>query len=150
MKTIIVGIGNPILGDDGVGIHVVGRLRETLKDPDILIEEAFTGGMNLLDIIVGYDRAILVDAVSTDELEIGEVVVFEDAGNMSSAHSTNPHDVSFPEALELARKMGEKRIPDDIVLIGINIKVSLDFKEELSKEVEASISSALEKVLDHL
>ncbi|MGA1819373.1 MAG: hydrogenase maturation protease [Thermoplasmatota archaeon] len=150
MTTIIVGIGNPILGDDGVGIHAARKLKEVLKDRDIVIEEAYTGGMNLLDIIVGYDRAVLVDAVSVDDLGIGEVIVLEDAGAMSSAHSANPHDVSFPEALEVARKMGEKRIPEEIVLVGINIRTSLDFNDELSVEVEESVSVALEVIKEML
>ena len=57
MRTIIVGIGNPILGDDGVGIHVLRELEKGELNEDIVLEEAFTGGMNLVDIIVGYVEA---------------------------------------------------------------------------------------------
>lgn len=147
MTTIVVGIGNPILGDDGVGIHVVRRLRSALEGKDIIVEEAFTGGMNLLDIMVGYDRAILVDSVSSVDLDVGEVVVLEDVRKMGSDHSANPHDVSLPEALELAGRMGETRIPKDISLVGINIRPSYDFKDGLTKEAAAAVDVAVAKVL---
>ncbi len=145
MRTIIIGIGNPILGDDGVGIHVIRELKELVEDPDIVIEEAFTGGLNLLDMIVGFDRAILVDAVSKKDVEIGEVMVV-DATKMQSAHSMNPHDVSFPEALKLARKLGEKKIPAEITLVGINILGEYEFNEGLSQMVRLAIPQALDEI----
>jgi hydrogenase maturation protease len=146
MKTIVIGIGNPILRDDGVGIHIVKRFRELAEDLDVVIEEATTGGMNLLDLILGYERAVLVDAVSIQERDVGEVVVIDDVGSMKTAHSTNPHDTSFPEAIEVARKMGEKRIPGEIVLVGVNIRPVYEFGEGLSREVELAVPLALEEL----
>ena len=146
MRTIIVGIGNPILGDDGVGIHVLRQLKDKGLDENIVLEEAFTGGLNLVDIIVGYERAILIDAVENRDDDPGMVYLM-DALKMESAHSTNPHDASFPEALELARKMGEKRLPSEIHLVGINIRAQYDFKDRLSEKVSNAIPEAVEKVL---
>jgi hydrogenase maturation protease len=146
MGTIIVGIGNPILGDDGVGIHVLRELGELKLDEDITLEEAFTGGMNLVDIIVGYEKAILIDAVSRPEDEPGRVYLM-DARSMESSHSTNPHDTSSPEALEVARKMGQKELPSVIHLVGINIRPQFDFKDGLSGEVARSVPEAVERVL---
>jgi hydrogenase maturation protease len=147
MRTIIVGIGNPILGDDGVGIHVLRELRGRGFHENIELEEAFTGGLNLVDIIVGYDRAILIDAVENSGDEPGSVYLM-DALNMESSHSTNPHDTSFPEALELARKMGEKKLPSEIHLVGINIKAQYDFKDGLSENVSRAVPEAVDKVLE--
>ncbi|MGA1848418.1 MAG: hydrogenase maturation protease [Thermoplasmatota archaeon] len=146
MKTIVVGIGNPILRDDGVGIHIIKRFRELTEGLDVTIEEAATGGMNLLDLILGYDRAVLVDAVTIQEMELGEVVVIREVEKMETAHSTNPHDTSFPEAIEVARKMGEKRVPEEILLVGINIRPIYEFGEGLSREVELAVPIALEEL----
>jgi len=146
MKTIVIGIGNPILRDDGVGIQIVRGFREVSEGLDLTLEEASTGGMNLLDLILGFDRAILVDAVSLVDGEVGEVVVIRDVEKMRSAHSTNPHDTSFPEAIQVARKMGEERIPDEIVLVGVNIRPAYEFGEGLSREVELAIPVALEEL----
>ncbi len=65
MKTIVLGIGNPILQDDGVGIHVINELRQHLKDSRVIVDIAYTGGMNLLDLIRGFDKVILIDAVTS-------------------------------------------------------------------------------------
>jgi len=140
-RTIVVGIGNPLLGDDAVGIHVVRALMEANKDQDVVIEEAYTGGMNLLDIILGYNRAILIDAVSMPDIEVGKVMAL-DPMKMPSVHSTNPHDLSFPEAVELARKTGEEKIPKDIFLIAVNIEPQFDFSSKLSRKVSEAISEA--------
>ena len=145
MRTIVIGVGNPILGDDGIGLHIVRELKDILEDPAVVIEEAFTGGLNLLDLIVGYDRAVIVDAISMDDREIGEVMVL-DARKMQSAHSMNPHDVSFPEALELAEKMGEKKIPGEITIVAVNIAKDYEFSEDLSDAVRMSVPLALDEI----
>ncbi len=149
MRTIVVGVGNPILGDDGVGIHAARKLKEILESPDVDIEEAYTGGMNLLDLIVGYDRAIIIDAFGDPDMDIGDVVKM-DPGDLDTAHSMNPHDASLPEAIELAKKAGEGGIPDDIIIIGINIVPTNTFSEGLSPEVEGGIPVALNMIKDEI
>ncbi|MCU0800117.1 MAG: hydrogenase maturation protease [Candidatus Thermoplasmatota archaeon] len=143
--TIIVGIGNPILGDDAVGIHVVRALKEKGVGPDMVIEEAYTGGMNLLDLIIGYDRAILVDSISIPEKEVGDVLVM-DPRKMGSSHSANPHDVSFTEALELVQRMGAEGIPKEIALVAVNIEPSFDFSATLSPGVKGAIPKAISEI----
>ena len=121
MKTIVLGVGNSILGDDGVGVHVANEVKKQIHENSIIIDEATTGGMNLLDLIVGYDKAIIIDAVKSKENEHGTVkkIMIDDFNTM---HSCNPHDVSLIEAIKMAKKMGEKRIPKKIIIIGIMMK----------------------------
>ena len=66
MKTIVLGVGNPILRDDGVGVHVIQQLKQQINDPNVTVDEALTGGMNLLDLILGYNKAILIDAIKME------------------------------------------------------------------------------------
>jgi len=147
MKTIILGVGNPILCDDGVGIHVAKQLKQHINDPNVTIDEALTGGMNLLDLILGYDKAILIDAVKTKNAEHGEVKRFA-LNDISSVHSCNPHDVSLVEALELAEKLGEDRIPREIVVIGIVLKeMPYLFGEKLSSEIAKAVPKAVKMAL---
>ena len=150
MKTIVLGIGNPILGDDGVGVHVANELKNQIKNPSVTIDEAITGGMNLLDLILGYDKAIIIDAVKTDDGEKGEVkrIPF---GNFSTMHSCNPHDVSLIEAIEMAKKMGENRIPKEIIVIGVMMKeIPCEFGEELSKEIATAVPKAVDMALNEI
>ncbi|UCF49051.1 MAG: hydrogenase maturation protease [Thermoplasmatales archaeon] len=150
MKTIVLGVGNPILRDDGVGIHVANQLKQYVNDSDITIDEATTGGMNLLDLIIGYDKAILIDAINIKDAKVGEVRRFL-LSELSSVHSDNPHDVSLQEALILAKKLGEKNIPSEIVIIGIVLKkIPYIFGEKLSPKIARSIPKAMKMALNEI
>jgi hydrogenase maturation protease len=145
-KTIILGVGNPILCDDGVGIHVAEELKKQINKPDVKIDTAFTGGMNLLDLLIDNDRAILIDAVKMKNRKLGDIELLK-IGELSAFHTGNPHDVSLPQALELAKRLGEKRIPKDIKIVGINIgELSCEFGEELSNEIKKSVPKAVDIV----
>ncbi|MEE9440779.1 MAG: hydrogenase maturation protease [Candidatus Thermoplasmatota archaeon] len=151
MKTVVLGVGNPILSDDGVGIHVVNQLKQHINNPNITIDEALTGGMNLLDLLLGYDKAIIIDAVkTTGDGEEGEVKRIP-LGGFSTMHSCNPHDVSLTEAIQMAEKLGETRIPKEIIIIGIMMKkLPCEFGEKLSEKVAAAVPKAVEIALNEI
>lgn len=150
MKTIILGVGNQILGDDGVGVHVVNELKQHIQDPDITIDEAITGGMNLLDLILGYEKAIIIDAMKTETGENGGVKRIP-LSDFSTMHSCNPHDVSLIEAIEMAKKLGETKIPKEIIVIGIMVKqIPCEFGEKLSKNIVAAVPKAVEMTLNEI
>jgi len=150
MKTIVLGIGNLIMKDDGVGIHVVKEVEQHINDPNITIDEAITGGMNLLDLLLGYDKAVIIDAVKGSEKNHGEVRRIP-LKNFSTMHSCNPHDVSLVEAIELAHKLGETRIPKEIIIIGVMMKtIPCEFGEELSEEIAAAVPTAVKMTLQEL
>lgn len=149
MRTIVVGVGNPVLGDDGVGIHVIRALGELALPDDIVLEEAFTGGLALMDMLLGFDRVILIDAVIMEDQDPGSITVI-DVSEMPSAHSANPHDVSFPEALELVSEMDAGGVPEDIRMVCINIEPATEFSEELSGPVEDAVEKAKLMVIEML
>ncbi|DAC73375.1 MAG TPA: hypothetical protein DSN98_00385 [Thermoplasmata archaeon] len=149
MKTIVLGIGNPILQDDGVGIHVIDALRPHITNPMVTVDSAYTGGMNLLDMIRGYEKVILIDAIKQEGSRPGAVKRFL-LSDAPTVHSCNPHDVSLSEALRLAKQIGEKHLPSEIVVIGIVVKNTFDFGERLSKEVASAVPNAVTMVLDEL
>jgi len=150
MKTIVLGVGNPILQDDGVGIHVANELKQHVNHPDVTIDEALTGGMNLLDLITGYDKAILIDAVNIRGAKDGEVkrLLISD---FSSVHSDNPHDVSLMEAIKLAKNLGEENIPHEVVIIGIVLKeIPYIFGEKLTPKIASAVPKAVELTLNEI
>ena len=150
MKTMILGVGNQILGDDGVGVHVANELKKYIQNPDITIDEAITGGMNLLDLILGYDKVIIIDAIKTETGEDGDVKRIP-LNDFSTMHSCNPHDVSLMEAIEMAKKMGETRIPQEIIIIGVMMKqIPCEFGEKLSKNIYAAVPKAVEMTLNEI
>ena len=150
MKTIVLGIGNLILSDDGVGIHVAREVKKHVKNKNITVDEAITGGMNLLDLIIGYDKAIIIDAVKSKDDEHGFVKRIP-ISDFNTMHSCNPHDVSLIEAIEMAKKLGEKRIPEKIIIIGIMMnEIPCEFGEILSDKIQESVPKAIELTLNEL
>ena len=150
MKTLILGVGNKILGDDGVGIYIANEIKKKINNPDIKVDEAITGGMNLLDLILGYEKVIIIDAVKSKDGSHGKVERIS-LNNFNTMHSFNPHDVSLNEAIEMAKKLGENRIPKEIIIIGIMMKsIPLEFGENLSKEIAAIIPEAVDLTLNEI
>ena len=150
MKTIVLGIGNLILGDDGVGVHVVNEVKKHINSPNITVDEAITGGMNLLDLLLGYDKAIIIDAVKSKDSKKGEVKRIK-LSDFTTMHSCNPHDVSLIEAIEMAKKLGEDRIPKEIIIIGIMMEeIPCEFGEELSEKIVAAVPKAVKMTLNEI
>ena len=149
MKTIVLGIGNPVLQDDGVGLHVITALRQQRINSEVSIDTAYTGGMNLLDMMRGYEKVILVDAIKQNGGKAGEVKRFI-LPEATSLHSSNPHDISLAEALLLARYIHDETLPKEIIVVGIVVQNTFDFGEQLSKEVAAAVPTAVRMVLKEL
>jgi len=151
MKTLILGLGNPILTDDGVGIQVVRAVAARCQRDDVAFAEASLGGLRLLELIAGYERVIMVDAIQTRDGKPSEVYRLRSNDLQASLHSGSTHDLSLSGALALGRGMG-MTLPDDeaIVIIAIEVEDVLTFGETCTPEVAAAIPSALEAVLAEL
>jgi hydrogenase maturation protease len=151
MKTLIVGLGNPILGDDGVGWKVAERIYLQMPhDPAVVVTCLSLGGISLMEHLIGYDRAILIDAFALDE-DLGSIHVMKltDMPNYSAFHISSAHDTSLQNAIEMGRSLGAY-LPEDIMVVGIATRRIYDFSEELSPPVAEAISQAVKIVLDLL
>ncbi|HRQ39941.1 MAG TPA: hydrogenase maturation protease [Chloroflexota bacterium] len=145
-KTLVVGLGNPILGDDGVGWRVAEAVKELR--PSVEVDCLALGGLSLMERLVGYDRAIIVDAMHTGHGRTGTVTTFplSDLPDRSAGHTTAVHDLSLPTALTLGRQMGAQ-LPEEITIVGIEAERVYDFSEELSTAVQDAIPVAVTAVL---
>lgn len=149
MKTMVIGLGNPILGDDGVGWKVAEEVRRQLPyDMSVNVDCLSVGGISLMEHLIGYDRAILIDAFALEE-PIGSILVLKlsDLPNYSAFHTTNTHDTSLQNAIELGRSMGAP-LPNEVDIVGIATHRIYDFGEELSPPVAEAVSFAARVVID--
>ncbi|MFO8133851.1 MAG: hydrogenase maturation protease, partial [Thermoplasmatota archaeon] len=146
MATIVLGVGNPICGDDAVGLHVVRALPDRIRDADVIVEEALTGGLPLVERLVGYEHAVIVDSIRDSEADIGEVRrLTPDA--FTAVSDSHPHGVDFGTALEYLEKIGGE-VPD-IVVVGVVIG-DCELAEQLSPAVAAAVPRAVDMVLAEL
>ncbi len=151
MKTLVIGLGNPILGDDGVGWRVVEEVaRVTAGRPEVETDCVSLGGLSLMERLTDSERVILVDAIYTGQKPVGTVSQFllSDLPDLTAGHSASAHDTSLRNALNVGRSMGI-RLPKDsqIHVVAIEAQNVVDFSERLSPPVEAAVSEAVERVL---
>jgi len=164
MKILVIGLGNPILGDDGVGWKVAEEVRKQLPSPPaplrstpvespqregnhIDVNFLSLGGISLMEQLIGYESAFLIDAVSSDR-EIGSVIVSRLSENpdYSAFHITSTHDTSLQNALKLGKAMGAE-LPEEVTVIGIVTNHIYDFSEDLSPPVANTVPKAAKIVL---
>ena len=160
-RTIVVGLGNPVLGDDGVGWHVVDEVERRMlagrsagEAPaarprlDVTIERLGVGGLRLMEFLTGYETAILIDAAEFPDRAIGEVrtCAFEDLPDHAAGHLDSAHDASLRTALALGRKLGAN-LPSSIQAVTVQARSTDEFGEELSPEVAAAVSIAADAVV---
>ena len=155
-KILIIGLGNPILGDDGVGWRIVEELQKRLRfeedtQSSIDFDCASLGGLSLMERLTSYDRAILVDSIFTGQKPIGTVsrFVLSDLPDLTAGHSASAHDTSLRTALSVGRSM-DIPLPEDedVLIVAIEARSIYDFSEKLSPPVEASVPVAVETVLE--
>lgn len=156
MKTLIVGLGNPILGDDGVGWHVAKALLKRLKEGYFDIEQPdikclSLGGLSLMENLVGYDHVIIIDAVNIGRGPLGSIYKFilDDLPDPNTGHTSSAHDTSLQSALKMGSSIGLK-LPASIQVIAIESQIELNFSEDLSPPVAKAVPLAVELLMNEL
>jgi hydrogenase maturation protease len=155
MKTVVIGLGNPILGDDGVGWKVAEEVKQLfLTTPlpfPVEVDCLALGGLSLMEHLIGVDRAIIIDAVSLEGMDEGQVVVFslDELPDRSAGHITAAHDTSLPTALEVGRTMGA-HLPQEVTVVGIQAYNLFEFSEELTPLITEAVPIAAQTVIQLL
>jgi hydrogenase maturation protease len=152
LKTLVLGLGNPLLTDDGAGIYAVRAAVTRCRtlgpvDQQVTFAEASLGGLRLLDVIAGYDRAVLVDAILTADGKPGTVYRLQPSDLRRSLHSGTTHDLSLTEALALGRTLGLK-LPDDgqITILAIEVDDVRTFGQACTPSVTQAIPTVAEMI----
>jgi hydrogenase maturation protease len=148
-KTLILGLGNSLLCDDGVGIYVAAELKNRVDRPEITVMETGVAGLSLLDLLVGYDRAIIVDAIQTVGGKAGQIYRLEPKAFDTALHTASAHGIDFTTALEFGKKLGLP-LPQEIVIFAIEASDVSTFSEECTPEVKSAIPACVKMVLQEL
>ncbi len=142
---LVLGIGNLLMNDEGVGIHVVLKL-ETENLPGVDVMDGGTGGLHLLGIIQSYKKVIFIDA-ALDEFPAGTVRVLHPKFAKDFPKQLSAHEIGFKDLLDAAMLLGN--VPE-LHLVAISVKDFQDMGMQLSPEVEASIPNAVSRVKELL
>ena len=140
---LVLGIGNILMNDEGVGIHVVSHLvKEGYSDADLM--DGGTGGFHLLGFIQSYKTIIIVDA-SLDQYPAGNVRVLHPKYAKDFPVQLSAHEIGLKDLIDAAGLLGET---PDFHLIAISVKDFQDMGMDLSTDVEAALPDAIQQVKD--
>jgi len=147
VKTLIIGLGNPLVSDDSVGLRVAAELKLLLAGREnVEIAEDYWGGLRLMERMIDFDRAIVIDAICTGA-EPGTIHHLR-PDDVPTQKSASAHDLNLPTALEFGRRAGA-HLPknENIRLVGIEAQDIINFAEHCTPAVEAAIPCAVEEVV---
>ena len=146
---LILALGNPILTDDRVGLEVGQRLHARLAPGTADLEEASVGGHELLHILDGYDRVVIVDAVEAGNLEPGEVRELPLESLERNYAPITPHNAGLLDCLKVGRALG-MHMPADLVVFAIGVEEARTLSEQMTPRVAAAVPAIVDHVFARL
>jgi len=148
MTTLVLGIGNLVMSDDGVGVQVLQRMqRECRFQAGVELLDGGTLGLDLLPRLEGVDHLLVVDAVETGKAPGTLVRLVDDEIPQALATKVSPHQMGLQDLLVVARLQGFA--PQEMVLWGVQPE-SIEMGMELSDPVNSQVEILIEKTLEEL
>jgi len=145
-------MGNPILGDDGVGWEIAKQVQQRSEFPsDIDVEYLSVGGISLMERLIGYERAILIDSFFTNKNPVGTLLCFslDELPNRALGHICSAHDTTLQNALKIGQELGA-HLPKEITVVAVETQDVFDFSEQLTSTVAATVPVAVQAIIDLL
>ena len=143
--TILVGLGNPLMSDDAVGWRVAEAVHRRLNDPAVGLRLASVAGIELMELLVGYERAVVIDAIQTDG-QVGELHHLNPTTLSWGELPDNAHRFGIFEGLELGRRLGFE-LPTEVSVLGVEVADPYTFAEGLTPELAEKLPCIVEEVL---
>jgi len=147
-RIVVIGVGNLLLGDEGVGVHAVRELKKRALPPGVEVLDAGVAGIGLLDLFQGAEKVLLIDAADMNRPP-GTVVRFtpDDIQSQGENPRFSAHDVGLLEVLQLAKALGKS--PPQVVIVGVQPK-EISWRMDLTPEIQAALPKVVEAVLKEL
>jgi len=142
-------LGNSVRADDGVGLYVARAMQDKIDSPDITISESIGAGLDIVELLTGYDRVILIDAIQTGGGQAGQVYRLDIQALQTTRHALNPHSADIATALEVGRRLGLP-IPSIITIFAIEIADADSFSEECTPAVSRAIPVCVDMILNEI
>jgi hydrogenase maturation protease len=140
---LILALGNDVMGDDAVGLHAARLLRPLLPER-VTIREAPVGGFELMELMEGFERVLIIDAIAKGAAP--GTIHFLSASDFTTVVSSSPHYVGLPEVIQLAERLGIP-FPVDIRILAIDVEDPYRIVEELSPEARAALPGVVDRAL---
>ncbi|MBS7652964.1 MAG: hydrogenase maturation protease [Candidatus Bathyarchaeia archaeon] len=156
MKVLVLGVGNPTLGDDSLGLYVARGLKEKISGKklkiEVDIEESSLDWLTIAEKMIGYDEAILIDTlVVVEERLEGKIFKFDLKGSDDRhKRSYTLHNLGLPSALEIIRNISPEETPKKIIAILVGIRKPKEYSDKLSPIIKRAAPMIIKEVLDEI
>ncbi len=148
-KIVVLGVGNRLMGDDGFGPRVIEELQKRAVPSNVELMDAGVGGMAILSWIEGADKVVIIDSVQTNNEPPGTVYRFTDKElPPSDMFMLSLHDLNLVDTINIGRIV--QKMPDEIVIYGVEVKRVAEFVDRLTPEVEAAMKEVIDLVLEEI
>ena len=149
-RTLILGLGSPILRDDAIGLHVTRALARRLSDDEFSILEAGVAGLALLPLLEGWDRIIIIDALLHPPLSdsppcLGRLHQLSPDDLTAALNLHSSHGAGLAEVLTLGQWLGLD-MPREVVIFGIEVEDPFTFDEEMSPDLAARVEALADEI----
>jgi hydrogenase maturation protease len=146
-QTIVVGLGNPVLRDDRVGLEIAREVaRRTAGQADLRVTEACTGGLDLVETLAGYARAVLIDAIRTDRGEPGTVYRLTEEQAQGTHRCASVHEIDLTTGLRLARRIGLP-VPREVMIFAVEVADTSTLGDDMTAAVAAAVPEVATQVV---
>jgi hydrogenase maturation protease len=145
MKTLVLGIGNPIVTDDAVGLKVAQSIKRA--NPELEVVEACSGAMGLFDYITDCDRLIIIDSVKTEGGKPGTLYKIDMEDLKPKLNHAASHGLDIATAFKLGEGLGY-RMPQNVSIYAVEAKDNTNFGEGCTKEVSERIPHIAAEIME--
>lgn len=146
-STLVLALGNDIMGDDAAAIVASGMLKEQFAE-DVDFNDTMEAGLALMEIMVGYERVLLLDTIITGRHKPGTAIEFSQ-DDFRKVLGPSPHYMGLPEVIQLAGRMSVS-FPSVLCILALEIERPVDFGETLSSGIEEAVPHFVEKAAEIL
>ncbi|MBN1110417.1 MAG: hydrogenase maturation protease [Methanomassiliicoccales archaeon] len=143
---LVLGIGSPLICDDGLGFRVVDALRD-LDIPDLDLDQQSVSGLDLIEIMMDYKKVVVVDAIISGQYPAGTVMLLQPEDFKNAVHGSSPHEANIHMAIELGRRLSPQRMPRDIEFVAVEVNDVWTVTDRMTDDVEAAVPRTVEAVL---
>ncbi len=145
---VVIGLGNEIMGDDGLGIVAAKKIGRLLKDvSEVEVISLPWAGFYLLDELIARKKVAIVDCFQTLKNPPGTIFRLDEKDFRGSVRLNSFHDIDYLTVLELGRRLGHE-MPSKISIWGIEGEIVNEFSEEISPGLYVSIDQVVQEVLE--
>ncbi len=146
-KIVIVGVGNPILRDDSVGLKVAERAAKELAEKGIAVnlELMTTTDFDIIGKITGYDGAVIVDGIVGEEPGKVRVMTLDDF--KPSVSFSGSHSLTLPTSLKVGYELFGEEMPGKLAIVAVGVEDPYTFDTECTERVKSAIPDAVKKVV---